>query len=552
MVVEQDRAVGRCRLRESCVRRVFAAAVLAACGGNDVGGAAALADGTQGEPGSIRLNGAVQKGPFIVGSSVRVANLDIDTNPTGLVFSTSTRDDQGQFTLELPATDIVSIEGTGYYYNEATGSLSQSPLTLRALYAIGTGRADDAFVNAITHLTYDRVQRLIVGGLAYDDARLQAEQELKTGLGVTPPGLVVTLAGAQLDVLGGDTDDNAYLLAVSTVLAQSAQLAHPDAADAALQELLNHLALDLADTGGVAPARSAQLAAALAALDTGDVEAAFAARFPSAVVPDLDRILDQDGDGLVNASDDCATVSNPLQEDIDIDGHGDACDDDRDGDTIPDASDSLPSDPNEWTDADGVNDAIDNCLSLDNPDQANADGDASGDACDTDRDGDAVPDASDSLPDDPNEWTDADGVNDAIDNCLSLDNPDQADADGDSVGDACDADAPTCNAQTQGQLQCNEENLEICSLGVWSIQQTCDFWCTAGACNSCKPGATFCDIPGGSTPVTVWICDATAHLRKFVSTSTRQTCLPPDFPTDTSALPLDTNPPRWVRVSGSR
>jgi thrombospondin type 3 repeat protein len=660
-----DCAVGRCRWR-ALGRASLGALLLAACGDIDAGGTLAPAGGegaVSGQP--FRLSGAVQKGPFIVGSSIRVANLDIDTNPTGSVFSTYTNDDQGRFAVEMTASDVVSIEGDGYYYNEVTGSLSEGPITLRALYEVGAGSPDDAFVNVVTHLTYDRARGLILGALSYDDARAQAEQELQSALGITLPGFVVGAAGAQLNLLGGDTDANAYLFAVSTLLTQAAQLESPSAPDAALAELLNRLAFDLSASGSFAPARSARLALARAAIVTGMVESAFAARYPSAVVPDLDRILDQDGDGLVNAADNCAKVANALQEDRDLDGHGDACDGDTDGDGTADASDSLPNDPNEWSDADGVNDATDNCPLVANPLQEDVDLDGEGDACDGDRDGDGTPDASDSLPNDAsewsdadgvndatdncplvanalqedidldgagdacdgdrdgdgtadasdslpsdanewsdadgvndatdncplvanalqedidldgdgdacdgdrdgdgtadasdslpsdaNEWTDADGANDATDNCLGLDNADQLDTDADQVGDACDPDAPlACTPQTQGQQRCSEQNLETCSLGLWSVSQACDFWCVAGACNTCRPGATFCDLAGPGTHPSVWVCDDDAILRKFVSASTTQTCLPPDMPANISSLPVDTNPPRWVRVVGSQ
>jgi hypothetical protein len=77
---------------------------------------------------------------------------------------------------------------------------------------------------------------------------------------------------------------------------------------------------------------------------------------------------------------------------------------DEDGDTIPDADDNCPDDPN--------------------TDQANCDGDALGDACDPEADG---PDA------------DGDDVADACDNCPSESNADQsAVLDDDAVGDACD------------------------------------------------------------------------------------------------------------------
>ena len=50
-------------------------------------------------------------------------------------------------------------------------------------------------------------------------------------------------------------------------------------------------------------------------------------------------------------------------------------------------------------DGDGIPDAIDNCPAVANADQANADGDSQGDACDSDDDNDGVPDASRRLPD---------------------------------------------------------------------------------------------------------------------------------------------------------
>lgn len=71
-------------------------------------------------------------------------------------------------------------------------------------------------------------------------------------------------------------------------------------------------------------------------------------------------------------------------------------------------------------DGDGVLGSVDNCPDVSNTDQANFDGDSLGDACDPDKDNDSAADTAD--------------------NCLLLANPDQADADGDGAGDACDAD----------------------------------------------------------------------------------------------------------------
>ncbi len=70
------------------------------------------------------------------------------------------------------------------------------------------------------------------------------------------------------------------------------------------------------------------------------------------------------------------------------------------------------------TDADGVPDALDNCPEVSNTDQADMDGDDLGDACDPDKDGD--------------------GVNNNVDVCPAVSDPTQTDTDNDGVGDACE------------------------------------------------------------------------------------------------------------------
>ena len=65
--------------------------------------------------------------------------------------------------------------------------------------------------------------------------------------------------------------------------------------------------------------------------------------------PDGSPTVDTDGDGIVDASDDCPTIANTDQRDWDGDGHGDVCD------HCPHLA--SPADPD--TDGDGVGDACD-------------------------------------------------------------------------------------------------------------------------------------------------------------------------------------------------
>ena len=178
---------------------------------------------------------------------------------------------------------------------------------------------------------------------------------------------------------------------------------------------------------------------------------------PSIFNPDQ-ADLDEDTKG--NACDNCPSTVNHNQANFDDDAQGDACDTDNDNDGVADSSDkfnknfSASSDddndgfPGSWNAAcdticqSAYGLTLDNCPSAYNYDQANFDGDSQGDECDTDDDNDGLLDVYD-LYDLDNTRAgdyDGDGVDSFSDNCPINYNITQANFDGDSQGDACDSD----------------------------------------------------------------------------------------------------------------
>jgi Thrombospondin type 3 repeat/Lectin C-type domain len=119
-------------------------------------------------------------------------------------------------------------------------------------------------------------------------------------------------------------------------------------------------------------------------------------------------------------------------------------------------------------DGDGITDDEDNCPDTPNPDQADSDGDGVGNACDDDDDND--------------------GVVDDADNCPLAPNAGQTDSDGDGVGNACDADDDN-DGVIDGADSCPDTlDGEVVNANGCAIAQLCPCenpWKNHGAYVSC-------------------------------------------------------------------
>ena len=160
------------------------------------------------------------------------------------------------------------------------------------------------------------------------------------------------------------------------------------------------------------------------------------------------RLFDRDGDQVADEFDNCPDLPNPDQADTDADGAGDACDADDDDDGLSDLYESayaclvaVVPDAGADPDQDGLSNTEESILGsdpceLDSDDDGLPDGvevfglGAFGtDPLDPDTDDDGALDGADNCPKLFHEETNRSGFN-----------PDQADLDDDGLGDVCDSD----------------------------------------------------------------------------------------------------------------
>lgn len=257
------------------------------------------------------VQGNVQKGPFILGSTVYIQALDDLFNPTGETYLTQTTDDLGSFSLSSTiAAKYLDVIGMGYYYNEVSGDLSDSTISLRSFSEMSTA----VNLNLLTTLSNNRIEYLLSHELTsydtYTKARAQAEKEILGIFQINKDGEkdIQNADGSvlhfdQMDISKAGTS-NAILLAISSTLQGQNTVGD-------LSELISKTIVDVAPDGALNnPIQKEEIKNNGKALSLSEIRTNLADRYYYlgmdklvSTIPRFEDYIDSDGDDVLNKED---------------------------------------------------------------------------------------------------------------------------------------------------------------------------------------------------------------------------------------------------------
>ncbi|KZN41513.1 Ig-like domain-containing protein [Pseudoalteromonas luteoviolacea] len=275
----------------------------------------------------VSISGSVEKGPFVVGSTITINKLSETGENTSSTIVTKTKDDLGNFEFTAEADSILEISAFGYYRNEITGELSRAPLTLRTIYKASNDGKQSANINLLTHLTSNRILELIKDNkVGFEVALKQAEEEFSEAFKNVLTSSDKTAFSKLSIYKDSDSEASAYLLTVSSMLYQYAiekAGKNGTTAEAELTAFINNIEKDFALDGIIEDTDSLiSLSSTQKRINPDEVNAnilKWIEGTDSYSAPDINEFLDSDLDGIANLEDE---------------------DDDNDG--IKDQEDSAP------------------------------------------------------------------------------------------------------------------------------------------------------------------------------------------------------------------
>ena len=246
--------------------------------------------------GKFIVAGFVQKGPFVQGSDITIAEIDNELTPIGTSYTTATEDDFGSFQMQKEmSTNFVEVTASGYYFNEVEGKLSTSALSFRVVSDLTEEKPVN--INILTTIERERIKVLIGEGKTFEEARVQAETEILAVFNIHD---IETTNFQEMDI-SKEGDSNAILLAISAVLQQGNT-------EAELSELISKIYQDikldgkLDASGQIEEIKENGIALDLAAVRT-NLEARYEDLGLTLTIPKFEDFVDSDGDGLINRYD---------------------------------------------------------------------------------------------------------------------------------------------------------------------------------------------------------------------------------------------------------
>lgn len=244
-------------------------------------------------PQTYDVQGKVEKGPFISGSTITMQPMNERLQVLGSMYSTAITDDIGNFAFgsKSLATPYAEMMANGYFFNEFKGELSHGTLTLRALVDLTDNSTVN--VNVLTHLKYARIKKLVQDGADFEESNKQAQSELFNSFGLSD---YVGKDASKFSIIAG-TDESAVLIAISSLLLM-------DRSEAAFTEYLSKLSGDFAEKGCFSNEIKTQISADkhLLAQYLPEIKEGIINRYNNLgidiIVKDLSRCIDWNDDGV--------------------------------------------------------------------------------------------------------------------------------------------------------------------------------------------------------------------------------------------------------------
>jgi hypothetical protein len=230
------------------------------------------------------IEGFAQKGPYIVGTDVTVAELNDKLFPTGRVFFSTILDDKGRFALPgvVLESPYVQIKIRGFYYSEVWDNVTATELTLLAFADVR--KSETINVNIITHLESERVAHLVQKeNLSFDEAKTKAFKEF-----------LAVFEWEDLDVASSETLDLSENDEGGAVLLAAACLFERSQGDYVKRlETITNFRIDFTDGKIDEPLTQNRLRSAASYIDRGRVLTNLENKYGSISFPDFGFLLDQ-------------------------------------------------------------------------------------------------------------------------------------------------------------------------------------------------------------------------------------------------------------------